>query len=118
MKERDLRVAVLIPCYNEAPTIQLVVRHFKAELPGAEVYVYDNNSTDETSHLAREAGATVRHASLQGKGNVVRQMFADIDAEYYILVDGDATYDASSVPRMLETAVTANLDMVVGSRED
>ena len=117
MTTAKTRVAVLVPCYNEAATIQMVVRDFKQALDQPAVYVYDNNSTDDTPKLARAAGAIVRRVTLQGKGNVIRRMFADIDADYYVLVDGDATYDAQSAPRMLAAAVADQLDMVVGVRE-
>src|SRR5262247_2052331 len=86
------RIAVLVPCFNEALAIAKVVADFRAALPEATIYVYDNNSTDRTAEVAREAGATVRRETHQGKGNVVRRMFADVDAEIYVLVDGDATY--------------------------
>src|SRR5262245_23407432 len=90
------RVAVLIPCYNEAVAIQQVVRDFRAALPRASIYVYDNNSSDDTASVARRAGAIVRHEPWQGKGNVVRRMFSDIEADIYVLVDGDGTYHAAS----------------------
>lgn len=112
----DLRVAVLIPCYNEAVAIADTVRGFRAALPHAAIYVYDNNSKDETSARAREAGAIVRREPMQGKGNVVRRMFADIDADLYILADGDATYDAGAAPRLIERLLDERLDMVVGRR--
>jgi glycosyltransferase involved in cell wall biosynthesis len=96
------RLAILIPCFNEAVTIAKVVRDFHAGLPRARVFVYDNGSTDETVALAREAGAEVRHEPLRGKGNVVRRMFADVEADVYVLVDGDDTYDASAAPRMVD----------------
>ena len=92
-------VAVLIPCYNEAQTIAQVVRGFRAALPEAVIYVYDNNSTDDTARLAAAAGAVVRHEPRQGKGNVVRSMFRDIDAAYYLMVDGDDTYPAEAARR-------------------
>lgn len=111
-----LRVAVLIPCYNEAVTIKKVVCDFRKYLPKSTIYVYDNNSTDKTSEIAYEAGAEVHNESAQGKGCVIRRMFADIDADLYLLVDGDATYDASAAPRMLNMAVDQNLDMVTGQR--
>ncbi len=110
------RVAVIVPCYNEAVTIADVVRDMKNALPGASVYVYDNNSVDQTSARAAEAGAIVRVERLQGKGNVVRRMFADVDADVYVLVDGDGTYHALSAPKMVEKLVRENLDMVVGTR--
>jgi len=109
-------VAVLIPCYNEAVAIPAVIRDFRAALPGARIYVYDNNSTDGTREVARAAGAIVRREDLQGKGYVVRRMFADIEADIYVLVDGDATYDASDAPSMIRRLVDDQLDMVVGMR--
>lgn len=112
-----LRIAVLIPCYNEAAAIGRVVKDFRTALPAAEIYVYDNNSRDGTTEAARAAGAVVRTEARQGKGNVVRRMFADIDADYYVLVDGDATYDAPSAPAMVAKARGEQLDMVVGCRE-
>jgi glycosyltransferase involved in cell wall biosynthesis len=110
------RIAVLIPCYNEAVAIPRVVRDFANALPSARIYVYDNNSTDSTAQVAREAGATVRKQDLQGKGHVVRRMFADVDADVYVMVDGDATYDASVAPAMVQKLLDENLDMVVGVR--
>ena len=111
-----LRVAVLVPCYNEEAAIAQVVADFRSVLPDAAVYVYDNNSKDGTQRVAANAGATVRVERRQGKGNVVRRMFADIEADAYILVDGDATYDAASAPRMLQALIDEQLDMVVGCR--
>jgi len=111
-----LRVAILIPCYNEEVAIAKVVADFRAALPAALIYVYDNNSRDGTVAAARGAGATVRTESLQGKGNVIRRMFADIEADAYIIVDGDDTYDAGSAPAMLSLLVENQLDMVSGSR--
>jgi glycosyltransferase involved in cell wall biosynthesis len=110
------RIAVLIPCYNEGQTVADTVRGFHKALPGAAIYVYDNNSRDDTVERARAAGAIVRREPLQGKGNVVRRMFADIDADLYILTDGDATYDADAAPRLVDLLVDDNLDMVVGKR--
>lgn len=110
------RIAVLIPCFNEAIAIPKVVRDFAAALPTARIYVYDNNSTDNTQEVARAAGAAVRKQDLQGKGHVVRRMFADVDADVYVLVDGDATYDASAAPAMVQKLLDENLDMVVGIR--
>jgi glycosyltransferase involved in cell wall biosynthesis len=110
------RIAVLVPCFNEEAAIATVVRDFRAALPEAAVYVYDNNSTDRTAEVAHAAGAHVRHESRQGKGNVVRRMFADIDAEIYILVDGDATYDAPSAPTMISVLIEKHCDMVVAAR--
>jgi len=112
------RVAVLIPCYNEETTIATVVRDFRAALPGAVIYVYDNNSTDRTVEIARAAGAVVRRETHQGKGYVVRRMFADVDADLYVLTDGDATYDAPSAPAMIIQLIEEQLDMVVGARVD
>ncbi len=109
-------IAILIPCYNEALTIARVVTDFRRTLPTATIYVFDNNSSDGTAHAARDAGAIVRHVSRQGKGNVVRRMFADVEADIYVLVDGDATYDAGSAPALIDTLVTQHLDMVVGAR--
>lgn len=109
-------VAVLIPCYNEAITIGKVVDDFKRVLPHADVYVYDNNSSDDTAAIAREHGAIVRFEPRQGKGNVVRQMFRDIDAEYYIMVDGDDTYPAESAPDLILPLVEGRADMTVGDR--
>jgi glycosyltransferase involved in cell wall biosynthesis len=110
------RVAVLIPCYNEETAAPLVVKAFREALPDATVYVYDNNSTDRTSEVAAEAGAVVRRARRQGKGNVVRQMFSDVEADIYVLVDGDATYDAAAAPRLIGYLVHNELDMVCGAR--
>jgi glycosyltransferase involved in cell wall biosynthesis len=113
-----LRVAVLVPCYNEEAAIADVVRAFRSELPDAVVYVYDNNSTDRTVDVARAAGALVRRETHQGKGYVVRRMFADVDADIYLLVDGDATYDAPSAKAMIARLVDERLDMVVAARVD
>lgn len=111
------KVAVLIPCYNEALTIAKVVQDFRRNLPGSDIYVYDNNSNDGTINVARQAGAIVRSESLQGKGNVVRRMFADIEADVYVMVDGDATYDADSASLMIDKLVADKLDMVTGVRK-
>jgi glycosyltransferase involved in cell wall biosynthesis len=110
------RLAVLIPCYNEAPTVAAIVRDFRACLPQARVYVFDNNSTDSTARLAREAGALVRCVPVQGKGNVVRRMFADVEADAYLMVDGDNTYDARSARLLVDKLLGEGLDMVVGNR--
>jgi len=110
------RIAVLIPCYNEAEAIAGVVEQFHAALPNASIYVYDNNSTDATRERASQAGAIVRTETFQGKGNVVRRMFADIEAEVYVLVDGDGTYDARSAAAMVEHLLSNSLDMVNGAR--
>jgi glycosyltransferase involved in cell wall biosynthesis len=112
------RIAVLVPCFNEEAAIATVVADFGKALPSAQIYVYDNNSKDRTAAVAREAGAVVRAERRQGKGHVVRRMFADIDADIYVLVDGDATYDASSAPRMIQKLLDEHLDMVVGLRVD
>jgi hypothetical protein len=113
-----LRVAVLVPCYNEEAAIADVVRAFRSELPESVVYVYDNNSSDRTVDAARAAGAVVRRETHQGKGYVVRRMFADVDADIYLLVDGDATYDAPSAKAMIARLVDERLDMVVAARVD
>jgi glycosyltransferase involved in cell wall biosynthesis len=112
------RIAVLVPCFNEEAAVATVVSDFSKALPDAEIYVYDNNSRDRTVAVARQAGAQVRSERRQGKGHVVRRMFADIDADIYVLVDGDATYDAPSAPRMIAALVDDHLDMVVGFRVD
>jgi len=109
-------IAVLVPCYNEEIVIQSVVADFRAALPRAKIYVYDNNSTDRTVERARAAGAIVKSERLQGKGNVVRRMFADVDADVYVLVDGDATYDATVAPAMIELLLSEQLDLVNGTR--
>ena len=109
-------VAVLVPCYNEAPTIAKVVSDFRAALPEATIYVYDNNSTDGTADIAAAAGAVVRRESRQGKGNVVRSMFRDIDAEYYLMVDGDDTYPAEAAGDLLAPLAADAADMTVGDR--
>lgn len=110
------KIAVLIPCYNESKTIEKVVSDYKKELPDAVIYVYDNNSTDGTDEIARKAGAIVRYEYQQGKGNVIRRMFRDIDAECYIMTDGDDTYPAESAAEMIEKVIGRNADMVVGDR--
>lgn len=110
------RIAVLVPCYNEEASIEAVVRDFKAALPTATIYVYDNNSKDRTSEIARAAGAVVRREPLQGKGNVVRRMFADIEADVYVMVDGDDTYHAPSAGKLVAKLLDEKLDMVNGAR--
>jgi glycosyltransferase involved in cell wall biosynthesis len=115
---RNARVAVLIPCYNEALTIRQVVADFRRALPDAQIYVYDNNSTDATSQVATAAGAIVRSEPMQGKGHVVRRMFSDIEADAYVMVDGDDTYDASPAPSMVELLLRDGLDIVLGRRVD
>jgi glycosyltransferase involved in cell wall biosynthesis len=112
------RIAILIPCYNEEATITQVITNFHCVLPEATIYVYDNNSVDQTPEVARKAGATVRREMRQGKGHVVRRMFADVEADVYVLVDGDATYDARNARMMVERLITENLDMVVGARAE
>ena len=109
-------IAVLLPCYNEEAAIAQTVAGFRAALPAALVYVYDNNSTDRTVEVARTAGAIVRRERIQGKGNVVRRMFADVDADIYVMADGDATYDAASAPALVSCLADDQLDMIVGSR--
>lgn len=115
-KGRYDEVAVLVPCYNEAATIEKVVRDFRAALPGAPVYVFDNNSVDGSAELAKLAGAIVVRSPRQGKGNVVQHMFDTVEAEYCVMVDGDDTYPASAVCQLLETARSSGADMVVGTR--
>lgn len=110
-------IAVLVPCYNEERTVAEVVADFRAALPEAAIYVFDNNSTDRTVEVAREAGAIVRSETRQGKGHVVRRMFADIEAETYVLVDGDATYEAGAAPRLIEEMRSNGLDFVNGVRQ-
>lgn len=116
MTPAQLRIAVLVPCYNEEAAVATVVADFRNALPSADIYVYDNNSRDRTAAVAREAGAIVRSERRQGKGHVVRRMFADVEADVYVLVDGDATYDAPSAPRMIDRLLDDRLDMVVGLR--
>jgi glycosyltransferase involved in cell wall biosynthesis len=118
MDNATFPIAVLIPCHNEEVTIGDVIRGFRAALPTARIYVYDNNSTDSTVEVARREGAIVRSERLQGKGNVVRRMLADVEASVYIMVDGDATYDVASAPGMVCKLVDEDLDMVVGCRVD
>jgi glycosyltransferase involved in cell wall biosynthesis len=111
------RIAVLLPCYNEEAAIAQTVADFRAALPDAVVYVYDNNSKDRTVEIARAAGAIVRSEKMQGKGNVVRRMFADVEADVYVMADGDATYEAAAAPELVRMLVDDNLDMVVGARK-
>lgn len=110
------RVAVILPCYNEEAAIGQTVAAFRSALPGAVIYVYDNNSRDRTVDYARAAGAIVRTETMQGKGHVVRRMFADVEADIYVMADGDATYDAAAAPALVARLVDENLDMVVGAR--
>ena len=114
--EQQEKIAVLIPCYNEEATISTVIADFKRELPEADIYVYDNNSTDRTYELAVQGGAIVKKEPRQGKGNVIRQMFFDIDADYYLMVDGDDTYPAEAVHGLLEKLRSGEADMVIGDR--
>lgn len=111
-----MKVAVLIPCYNEELTIEKVVKDFKKELPEADIYVYDNNSKDKTAEIAKNAGAIVRRENRQGKGNVVRTMFREIDADYYVMVDGDDTYPAEFVHQLMEPVINNEADMTIGDR--
>lgn len=113
---KENKIAVLIPCYNEELTISKVINDFKKSLPKADIYVYNNNSKDNTEQLALEAGAIVKNEYKQGKGNVVRSMFRDIDADIYVLVDGDDTYPAEEVDKLIEPILNRNVDMVIGDR--
>ncbi|MGH1461183.1 MAG: glycosyltransferase [Neptuniibacter sp.] len=117
MNSRQKEVAILLPCYNEAAAISEVVASFKLACPDATIYVYDNNSTDGTPEVARDAGAVVRHVPKQGKGNVVQHMFMEIEADIYVMADGDGTYDAETAPLMIETLIQESADMVVGVRK-
>ncbi len=110
------KIAVLVPCYNEEVAITTVIAQFRSALPAATIYVYDNASTDRTAEVAHAAGAVVRSEERKGKGNVVRRMFSDVDADVYLMVDGDSTYDAATAPRMIELLEKEHLDMVVGVR--
>ncbi len=114
--ERKLRIAVLVPCFNESGTIATVIRDFQRALPDAVVYVYDNNSNDDTIEVARSNGAVVREEHQQGKGHVVRRMFADIEADVFILVDGDDTYEAAAAPKMVRHLLDNGLDMITARR--
>lgn len=119
MKENNSQVAILIPCYNESKTISKVVKdclNATKELSNVVVYVYDNNSTDDTADLAAKAGAVVRHEYMQGKGNVIRRMFREIDADCYVMIDGDDTYPAEAIPKMVTAILEQHYDMVVGDR--
>ncbi|HEX8622590.1 MAG TPA: glycosyltransferase family 2 protein [Allosphingosinicella sp.] len=117
MDQSQLRIAILLPCFNEEAAIGQTVAAFRAALPGASVYVYDNNSADRTRAVAAEAGAIVRDERMQGKGHVVRRMFADVEADVYVMADGDMTYDASAAPELVRRLVEERLDMVVGARK-
>ena len=112
------RIAVTIPCYNEAVTIAKVIADFKTALPDADIYVFDNNSTDNTAQIARDAGAIVRSERRQGKGHVVRRIFSDVEADIYLMVDGDDTYDATVANTLIELLKRNHVDMVVGTRAD
>ena len=112
-----LRIAVLLPCYNEEAAAAPTIAAFRAALPGADIYVYDNNSTDRTREVAERSGAIVRSERMQGKGHVVRRMFADVEADVYVMADGDATYDAAAAPEMIAKLIGEQLDMVVGARQ-
>src|SRR5436305_2042960 len=116
MQQQQPRIAVLLPCYNEEAAIAQTVAGFTTALPGATVYVYDNNSRDRTREVAVTAGAIVRTERLQGKGHVVMRMFADIDADVYVMADGDLTYDPKAAPAMVDILMAEQLDMVVGTR--
>jgi glycosyltransferase involved in cell wall biosynthesis len=113
---KNLSIAVLLPCYNEATTVAKVIEQFAAHLPDATIYVYDNNSSDSSVALACEAGAIVRRENRQGKGFVVRRMFADVEADVYVICDSDNTYDATASTRLVKMLTDDGLDMVVGSR--
>jgi len=117
MAQQQPRIAVLLPCYNEEAAIAATVAGFRAALPGATIYVYDNNSRDRTREVAAGAGAVVRTERQQGKGNVVRRMFADVDADVYIMADGDLTYDPKAAPAMVDMLLDEQLDMIVGTRK-
>ena len=112
----DKKIAVLIPCYNEAKTIKKVIKDYKKVLPEADIYVYDNNSTDKTDKIAKKAGAIVRYEYKQGKGNVMRSMFKDIDADCYLIIDGDDTYPAENAREMCDLVLNKKADMVIGDR--
>lgn len=116
MSQSPTHIAVIVPCYNEEAAIVRVIQDFRAALPGAEIYVYDNASSDGTAERAREAGAVVRRESRRGKGNVVRRMFADVEADVYVLVDGDDTYDAAAAPLLVRTLIEGGYDIVSGRR--
>jgi glycosyltransferase involved in cell wall biosynthesis len=117
LAQQKLRVAVLLPCYNEEAAVAQTVAGFRAALPDARIYVYDNNSSDRTREVAAAAGAIVRSEKMQGKGHVVRRMFADVEADIYVMADGDATYDASAAPALVAKLIDEQLDMVVGARK-
>lgn len=116
MKKDKTKIAVLIPCYNESLTIEKVIKDYKKALPEAEIYVYDNNSTDHTDEISKKAGAIVRYEYRQGKGNVIRSMFREIDADCYLMIDGDDTYPAESAREMCNYVLEGKADMVIGDR--
>ena len=116
MEKEKKKIAVLVPCYNEAKTVEKVVKDYKKALPNADVYVYDNNSTDGTDKLAKKAGAIVRYEKRQGKGNVIRSMFKDIDADCYLMIDGDDTYPADHAEAMCNLVLNEQVDMAIGDR--
>ena len=116
MKKNNQKIAVLIPCYNESKTIEKVVKDYKRALPNADIYVYDNNSTDGTDKIAHKAGAIVKYEYRQGKGNVIRSMFRDIDADCYLMIDGDDTYPAENAEEMCNLILDGKADMVIGDR--
>lgn len=113
---KDRKIAVLIPCYNEAVTIEKVIKDYKKALPSADIYVYDNNSTDGTDKIAKKAGAIVRYEYRQGKGNVIRTMFREIDADCYLMIDGDDTYPSENAKEMCDLVLSGRADMVIGDR--
>ena len=113
---KNIVIAVLVPCYNEAKTVEKVIKDYKKVLPNADIYVYDNNSTDGTDEIARKAGAIVRYERRQGKGNVIRTMFKEIDADCYLMIDGDDTYPAEHAKEMVDLVINNKVDMVIGDR--
>jgi glycosyltransferase involved in cell wall biosynthesis len=117
MVYKNQRIALIIPCFNEEAAIGAVIQGFRQTMQELAIYVFDNNSTDQTSKVANEAGATVIHVPLKGKGNVVRRMFADVEADIYVMVDGDATYDPNAIVPMINLLLEQRLDMVVGCRQ-
>jgi len=117
LAQQNLRIAILLPCYNEEAAVAQTVAGFRAALPDAAIYVYDNNSSDRTREVAAAAGAIVRSEKMQGKGHVVRRMFADVEADIYVMADGDATYDSSAAPALVAKLIDEQLDMVVGARK-
>ena len=113
---KNKKIAVLIPCYNEEKTIAKVIKDYKEVLPNADIYVYDNNSTDKTSEIAKKSGVIVKKEPRQGKGNVIRSMFKDIDADCYIMIDGDDTYPSENAKEMCDLIINDDYDMVIGDR--